>query len=84
MTRQNYWNSATFPSPGSSISTPSKIPMSSANSATEKPNPFYQPAASAFMRREFLGLMTATLGWTFLPCVSAQDAKGKGGKGDDK
>jgi len=36
------------------------------------------------MRREFLGLMTATLGWTFLPCVSAQDAKGKGGKGDDK
>ncbi|MEI6606462.1 MAG: hypothetical protein WCP35_14220, partial [Verrucomicrobiota bacterium] len=64
--------------------------MSSTCASPEKPNPFYQPAASAFMRREFLGLMSATIGWTFLPCAAAQDASGKGGKnakngkGDDK
>ena len=61
--------------------------MNSSYPASETPNPFYQPASGALMRREFLGLMTATIGWTFLPCASAQDAKGKGGrggKGDDK
>ena len=50
-----------------------------------KPNPFYKPAFGTVVRRQFLGLMAATFGWTMLSPASAQDAtgkgKGKGGKG---
>ena len=44
-----------------------------------KPNPFYQPAFGQVVRRQFIGLMAATFGWTLLPSVSAQEKKGKGG-----
>ena len=44
-----------------------------------KPNPFYQPAFGQVVRRQFIGLMAATFGWTLLPSASAQEKKGKGG-----
>ena len=55
--------------------------MSSPDSSSGKPNPFYKPAFGHVVRRQFLGLMAATLGWTMLPSASAQEKKGKGGKG---
>ena len=48
------------------------------DSAPGKPNPFYKPAFGQVVRRQFLGLMAATFGWTLLPAV-AQEKKGKGG-----
>jgi hypothetical protein len=47
--------------------------------SVDKPNPFYQPAFGQVVRRQFIGLMAATFGWTLLPSVSAQEKKGKGG-----
>lgn len=44
-----------------------------------KPNPFYKPAFGQVVRRQFIGLMAATFGWTLLPSASAQEKKGKGG-----
>ena len=50
--------------------------------APEKPNPFYKPSFGQVVRREFIGLMAATFGWTLLPASGlAQEKKGKGGKG---
>jgi hypothetical protein len=50
--------------------------------STGKPNPFYKPSFGTVIRREFLGLMAATFGWTLLPSSAlAQEKKGKGGKG---
>jgi len=47
------------------------------------PNPFFRPFPAPFLRREFLGLMTASWGWTIVSSYGADDApeKGKGPKG---
>ena len=56
--------------------------MSSEDPSSGKPNPFYQPAFGHVVRRQFIGIMAATFGWTLLPSASAQEKKGKGaGKG---
>ena len=46
-----------------------------------KPNPFYKTAFGHVQRRQFIGLLAATFGWTLLPSASAQEKKGGGGKG---
>ena len=60
------------------------------NPRTEPSNPFYQPVADVanLVRRRFMGLMTASLGWTLLPTsASGQEprrgAGRKGPEGDD-
>ena len=53
--------------------------MNPVDSSDGKPNPFYQPAFGQVVRRQFIGLMAATFGWTLLPSASAQEKKGKGG-----
>ena len=56
--------------------------MNPPESSAGKPNPFYRPAFGQVVRRQFLGLMAATFGWTLLPAAAtAQEKKGKGGKG---
>ncbi len=56
--------------------------MNPSDPSSGKPNPFYRPAFGQVVRRQFLGLMAATFGWTLLPAAaSAQEKKGKGGKG---
>ena len=56
--------------------------MNPPESSAGKPNPFYRPAFGQVVRRQFLGLLAATFGWTLLPAAAtAQEKKGKGGKG---
>jgi len=56
--------------------------MNDADLTSGKPNPFYKPAFGQVVRRQFLGLMAATFGWTLLASsAAAQEKKGKGGKG---
>ena len=49
-----------------------------------KPNPFYKTAFGYVKRRQFLGLLAVTFGWTLLPYASAQEKKVKGGKDTSK
>ena len=42
-----------------------------------KPNPFYKTAFGYVERRQFLGLLAVTFGWTLLPHASAQEKKAK-------
>ena len=63
---------------------PMSLTESSSETKGERLNPFYRPVVefSGLVRREFLGLMAATFGWTLLSSpLSAQEKKGKGGKG---
>jgi hypothetical protein len=52
--------------------------MSLADDSSGKPNPFYQPAFGHVVRRQFLGLMAATFGWTMLSSASAPGEEGQG------
>jgi len=50
---------------------------------SEPPNPFYQPLSyvSNLVRRRFIGLMTTSFGWTFLPSsASGQEPRRGGGR----
>ncbi|MGI9108444.1 MAG: hypothetical protein ACR2KA_00255, partial [Opitutales bacterium] len=53
--------------------------MNPVDPSAGKPNPFYKPAFGQVVRRQFIGLLAATFGWTLLPSASAQEKKGKGG-----
>jgi len=48
-----------------------------------KPNPFYRPALGPVLRRQFIGLMAATFGWTLLPAAEG-DKKVKATAGGKK
>ncbi|NBR41518.1 MAG: hypothetical protein EBU04_01275 [Verrucomicrobia bacterium] len=66
------------------MNNPMSLTESSSETKGERLNPFYRPVVefSGLVRREFLGLMAATFGWTLLSSpLSAQEKKGKGGKG---
>jgi len=49
--------------------------MNDADPSSGKPNPFYKPAFGQVVRREFLGLMAATFGWTLLATTASAQEK---------
>jgi hypothetical protein len=58
--------------------------MPSIEPSEGNPNPFYKSALGFVQRRQFIGLLAATFGWTLIPKASAQEKRGGPGGGGGK